>query len=264
MTALDVPLSTDEAAQLAECEATIRNGLQTFVEVGQSLARIRDGRLYRQTHTTFEAYCDQEFGLTYRRVNQIIAAAEVTDALGTIVPDSLPANEGQARELSGLAPETAAEVMRQAHDATDGKPTAAAIAEARQEVAPKPSRFTKVRSEALVDKETGEVIDPSTPPPGYTTENPAAIAAQARREFYAEPWPVFTTKLLPALKHWTDWYGLDEIDGAAGILASLDAMPVRDGDEEDRAIQSLDRAAEWIAELRTALAQHSRKLRSVQ
>lgn len=115
-----------------------------------------------------------------------------------------------------------------------------------EQPAAKPSRFT----------------DPSTPP-GYTTENPAAIAAQARREFYAQPWTVFTTKVLDDLKKWSDWYGLAEVGGAAGIVASLDAMPVYDPDEADRVIAALDRAATWINETRAALDRAGRPLRSV-
>ncbi|GAC50292.1 hypothetical protein GOACH_23_00010 [Gordonia aichiensis NBRC 108223] len=45
---------------------------------------------------------------------------------------ALPANESQARELVGLDPEQALDVMAKAHGATDGKPTAKAIRDARR------------------------------------------------------------------------------------------------------------------------------------
>lgn len=38
--------------------------------------------------------------------HQLIEAADVVERLGTIVPNLLPANEGQARELHGLPTET--------------------------------------------------------------------------------------------------------------------------------------------------------------
>jgi hypothetical protein len=40
-------LQPDEARTLAECEGVIGRGLETFLEVGNALFKIRDGRLYR-------------------------------------------------------------------------------------------------------------------------------------------------------------------------------------------------------------------------
>src|SRR5205085_11115946 len=50
-------LSPAETNQFKECEDTLRTGLQTFFEVGSALLTIRQGRLYRMTHDTFEEYC---------------------------------------------------------------------------------------------------------------------------------------------------------------------------------------------------------------
>ena len=46
-----------QVRRLAELELVIERGLKTFVEVGAALLGIRDGRLYRETHATFEDYC---------------------------------------------------------------------------------------------------------------------------------------------------------------------------------------------------------------
>jgi hypothetical protein len=86
-------LTPYEQDKLANCEHVIEHGLQTFVDVGESLLTIRDDRLYRATHGTFEDYCHARWGFTDRRARQIMAAAEI----GTIVP---VANEGQARALA--------------------------------------------------------------------------------------------------------------------------------------------------------------------
>ena len=61
---------------LAECEKVVERGLATFVVVGEALARIRDGRLYRESHKTFEAYCDERWGMSRPRAYQFIAAAD--------------------------------------------------------------------------------------------------------------------------------------------------------------------------------------------
>ncbi len=56
-------LTSSEATRLAELEEQISSGLATFVAVGQALLEVRDRRLYRQTHATFEAYCRERWGI---------------------------------------------------------------------------------------------------------------------------------------------------------------------------------------------------------
>lgn len=113
-------LLLDEQGKLEECEQVIERGLTTFVEVGGALAAIRDGRLYRASHGTFEDYCRERWGFSKRRANQLVEAAEVVAELGTIVPTDTSAitNEGQARALAPVVrehgPEFAAEVLQQA------------------------------------------------------------------------------------------------------------------------------------------------------
>lgn len=130
-------LNADESARLAELEAVVRSGLDTFVTVGRALAEIRDGRLYREAHGTFEAYCDQQWSLSRPRAYELIAAASTVDSMSAMADTPVPTNERQARQLTGLPTETAAAVMRKAHEDNDGRVTAATIREARQEIAPK-------------------------------------------------------------------------------------------------------------------------------
>ena len=49
-------LNIDERNELERCEVVIRQGLETFIEVGQALMTIRDKRLYRIEFGTFEDY----------------------------------------------------------------------------------------------------------------------------------------------------------------------------------------------------------------
>ncbi len=128
----DLPLSIRDRDELAQHEAAIERGLKTFIDVGLRLAAVRDKRLYRDQYGTFEEYCEQRWNFSDRRARQLIDAADMVAALpiGTIVP----VTESQARQLSGLTPDDAAEVMRLAHRETGGKVTAAAIATAREAV----------------------------------------------------------------------------------------------------------------------------------
>lgn len=125
MTELAV-LTAAEADYLVECEERISAGLQTFVEVGTALGMIRDNKLYRASHGTFEAYCVERWGFTDGRARQLIIASRTATNV-TVAGLPAPANEGQARELARVPEADRADVWRAANDATDGKPTAAAI-----------------------------------------------------------------------------------------------------------------------------------------
>lgn len=124
------PLSATETAELANAERVIALGLATFVQVGDALATIRDERLYRSSHVTFEAYARERWGMERTRAYQLIDAAEVTASLSTIVDTPKPANEAQARPLAKLKskPEEVAEAWGNAVEASGGKPTASDVA----------------------------------------------------------------------------------------------------------------------------------------
>jgi hypothetical protein len=89
-------LTLSEGSRLAELEAVVERGFQTFIDVGQALQEIRDGRLYRATHATFAEYCRERFGFSDSRGRQLIAAAKtVTDVTLRGLP--APQTEGEAR-----------------------------------------------------------------------------------------------------------------------------------------------------------------------
>ena len=117
---------------LAECEETIARGVRGYVEAGQALATIREARLYRETHTTFEDYCRERWGWTDRNANRMIEAAGMSDQLVRLGAPA-PANEAQARELVGLAAEEAAHIMRTAVE-TGQNVTARIIRETRVQI----------------------------------------------------------------------------------------------------------------------------------
>lgn len=121
-------------AALVECEAVIERGLKSFVEVGQALARIKDEDLYKQLgYTRFEDYCRERWDLSRKRAYDLTGAYETVRRMSPIGDIPLPATESQARELSGLEPGEAQEVMQAAYESTGGKITAKAIKQAREE-----------------------------------------------------------------------------------------------------------------------------------
>lgn len=101
MTALG--LSTTEVERLSALETTIEHGLQTFVEVGNALMEIRDGRLYRAEYGTFDEYSHERWGMSKTHANRFIEAAQVVENLTPM--GVIPSNERQARTLTKLTPQ---------------------------------------------------------------------------------------------------------------------------------------------------------------
>ena len=95
-----VVLSAPARSRLAELEAVVERGLETFVEVGRALMEIRDGRLYRETHLSFEAYLDERWSMSRSRGYRLIDAARIGELVSPM--GDIPANERQARELAPL------------------------------------------------------------------------------------------------------------------------------------------------------------------
>jgi hypothetical protein len=127
--AVHAPPGGDPAdLRLRELEDVIERGLATFVEVGEALLEIRDTRLYRATHATFEAYCRDRWRMGREYAHRLIEASQVVSLLpvGNTVsservarelvpvlrrdPVSLPAVLDEAAERCGAGPVTAAAV----------------------------------------------------------------------------------------------------------------------------------------------------------
>lgn len=122
-------LAPAEVQRLEVLESVIDAGMQTFVHVGNALLEIRDARLYRATHATFEDYCQARWRFNSSRARQLIAAAEVAGNLQSVTTVTLlPATESQARPLTTLPPEAQREVWQQAvATAPAGRVTAAHV-----------------------------------------------------------------------------------------------------------------------------------------
>jgi hypothetical protein len=162
-------LATAEASRFAALEETIERGQRTFLEVGEALREIRDSRLYREQHATFEDYCRERWGFTDRRGRQLMDAA----AIGTVVPVS---SERQARELGKLKDDQAREnAWRDAVDGAEREGRAVTAADVRAAV--------KARLGRPHPKE------PEPEPQAAPTSKPATTTAPAEEtEAVASQW----------------------------------------------------------------------------
>jgi len=122
--------------ELSPEEEADRQGLElkverAFYEAGCSLRELRDRRLYRSTHKTWEEYCFGRFGFKRHAANLKIAASDVFENLVTKSHQILPNKETQVRPLAKLEPEEQYQVWQQAVEAAAGKvPTERVVKEA--------------------------------------------------------------------------------------------------------------------------------------
>lgn len=134
-----------ETRHLTSLERKIERGLTTFREVGEALADIRDNRLYRSTHASFELYCSERWGLERQRAYQLMAASEVVQTLGEV--GNVVVNEAQARELVPLLHADPSSMSRAVEKAQESGPlTAPNLRKAVQEVAGQPERTQTPRT----------------------------------------------------------------------------------------------------------------------
>lgn len=137
-------LTAGERRHLTALEKRIEHGLQTFKEVGAALMEVRDSRLYREAHPSFEAYCQSRWGLERQRAYQLIGAVEVVERLPE-AHRALVRNEATARELvtvmrddPDVLQEVWAGVVERAK-ADGGKVTAETVRLVKAELLPPPA-----------------------------------------------------------------------------------------------------------------------------
>ena len=173
---IDVPstpaekLTTEERRLLVQREKEIERSANAFLALGEALADVQQKRLYRCTHSTFEAYLDDrwhiERSVAYGmiaavRVNTI--ASEIADKTGLRIT-----NESQCRPLAKLDDAEIAEVIKRAAkritpDAKGEKiPTAKIFAEVAREYTTPPEDLKRQKEMAetrLQKRSAVELID---------------------------------------------------------------------------------------------------------
>ncbi len=120
-------LTEEELAERHHLELQVE---RAFCQAGVALRELRDRKLYRSTHQTFEEYCRQRFGFERRHPYRLIEAAAVMDNLcpnrtqNESSPSQkriLPTKLEQVRPLAALEPEQQREVWQQAVEQVEGK-----------------------------------------------------------------------------------------------------------------------------------------------
>ena len=77
-------LNSAEQEQLNLCETIIEKGYNTFIEVGNALFEIRNNKVYREKHSTFEEYCREKWQIKRQRAYELMDAASIVNTLSEI------------------------------------------------------------------------------------------------------------------------------------------------------------------------------------
>ncbi|OYE00040.1 hypothetical protein [Nostoc sp. 'Peltigera membranacea cyanobiont' 232] len=121
-----ITVTAVEIRELTEEEQSLRFQLESqveraFLSAGQALMELRDRRLYRSTHRTFEEYCRDRFNYSRDAAYLKISATVVYENLQKFLPTigrqiPMPTNERQLRFLAKaeLEPAVQADVWQQA------------------------------------------------------------------------------------------------------------------------------------------------------
>lgn len=93
-------LSDVDLADLKVCEAGVENLRVAFVIAGKALATIRNRRLYRGTHETFDAYLAERWGIKRAHADRLAREWELGAHVDELSGGAT--NEGQVRELAPI------------------------------------------------------------------------------------------------------------------------------------------------------------------
>jgi hypothetical protein len=90
-----------------------------FFDVGRALLTIREGRLYRASHSSFEAYCHDRWGFGRSYASRVIGAAERLNLLPANCGVRRPTNEFQIRPFLKLEPKAFPKAWQEATKRAD-------------------------------------------------------------------------------------------------------------------------------------------------
>lgn len=136
---LKKPLSEEELKDRARLIEVARKGLDTARLGDVALREIRDRKLWRGTHKTFAAFCQEEFDLSEQRVSQLLSFAEEVAQLQErqVKEDLIPNTERAIRALRRVKWEHKLKVLQMASESSNGKrPNSQSIQQAHAQIDP--------------------------------------------------------------------------------------------------------------------------------
>ncbi len=176
-------LSLSEESERLRLERKVE---KAFYEAGLALQTLRDKRLYRSTHATFEEYCQDRFNYSRSYSSRLILAVEIVDNIKENVANwqhnktiVLPTKESQCRQIGRLKqPSSQAQAWREAvNRSSGGNPTAKIVEQVVNEIKPrkivKSKKHTQPRIQytPLKMAEIGQSVRVSSHHPLYSLQS---------------------------------------------------------------------------------------------
>ncbi|WP_433894815.1 hypothetical protein [Streptomyces sp. CA-111067] len=158
----DTPVLIGEEQEVfARCEAAIDTLKWAFWAAGKALQIVRDGRLYRGTHPTFDAYLEDRWDMSRGQADKLIRTWPIAESLFDSQSNGLTPigvkklNQSTVFELVPLAEQhgvEAASVVYRTAAAVDGVPVTAAVIGAAVKALPKSEKFDAKAATSAVRK----------------------------------------------------------------------------------------------------------------
>ena len=149
-------------------------------QAGEAFQRIKDRKSYLDTHQTFDKFCLETFGVTARRVDQLICACEVRQSLRRILPveecEEMPEKPSHLEALGKVDDETAAEIWEEVLEESKETDTPVTAAKINQKV--------KIRK-SVEEKKTPKREPGEDEPEEMTAEQVNKAFNLARNQCYA-------------------------------------------------------------------------------
>lgn len=214
-------MSEKEIAKRKKYEGRIKRAYFKAYEAGYYLMKIRDGKLYRNTHPTFEAYVEEVWGHKRSRASQLIHFAHDQAMIRVhfkgVMPEKtaeeiealMPKTESHTRPMKGLSDEQKALLWRELVAKKDPDTiTAVDVASIRQEKMPATPKTRKTKAaepespvHVVASVKGGKVeiqAEPANPEDEYTLE--LTVAGSSLKEIRAALRRVAGKELSAALK----------------------------------------------------------------
>ncbi|MFI0453683.1 hypothetical protein [Actinomadura sp. 6N118] len=173
-------LTPQEESDLATCEAAVDGLRLAFWAAGKALQVIRDARLYRQSHDSFEAYVAERWDMSRPQAYRLIAAWPLAERLSPI-GDRL--SESQIRELLPVADRHGTDAAATVYETvaeTDGVKVTAAVLKGAVAVLPNTDRFDPAEASTQIRAYLAGEADPLAPVEADPAEVFAADVARVR------------------------------------------------------------------------------------
>lgn len=161
----DTPLTKEERADFAEHQKVIKSAIEANAEMTVRLLDIKERKLYREDHGTWDAFCSNVIRLSTVTVNNRLRAYQIRKFLleNGVSRESLPAEDRPYRPLLSKPDDQLVPMFTKVLELADGRPvTEELMAKAVKACLPvvvKPAAEATPKEQARINSQTMKLIE---------------------------------------------------------------------------------------------------------